>query len=225
VNPQETDQELAARVAMAAELRGLGHALVAHKLDEALCHRVTQVASELTSLVEARPPRDRAAEFASSSRVSAFLAGTSTEQMIGDGEVMDLFRDSIVSGRANPLGMAMTVCRVGSTALGTTTLGPGFEGAPRRAHGGVVAAILDELMGHVLPIIGEVAYTAHLSIDYVAPTPMGVPLTFVARLRDRADRKLWIEASGACGDEPFVRSEALFLCVDVAEFAHREVVE
>ncbi len=225
MNPNESDAELAARVAMAAELRRLGHSLVAHKLDEALCHRVTQVASELTGLVEARPPRDRAAEFASSSRVSAFLAGASAVQSVDDGEVMDLFRDSVVSGRANPMGVAMTVRRVGSTAVGTTVLGPGFEGAPRRAHGGVVAAILDELMGHVLPIVGEVAYTANLSIDYVAPTPLGVPLTFTARLRDRADRKLWIEASGTCGAEPFVRSEALFLCVDVAKFAHREEAE
>jgi hypothetical protein len=222
VNPQETEEELAARVAMAAELRRLGHSLVAHKVDEALCHRVAQAASELTGLVEARPPRDRAAEFASGPRMSAFLAGTSSAQPVGDGEVMDLFRDSVVSGRANPMGVAMTVRRIGSTAVGTTTLGPSFEGAPRRAHGGVVAAILDEVMGHVLPIVGEVAYTAHLSIDYVAPTPLGVPLTFTARLRDRADRKLWIEASGACGAEPFVRSEALFLCVDVAAFAHRQ---
>jgi len=221
VNPHESDDEVVARVAMASAMRRLSHDLVAHKLDEPLCHHVASMASDAAGLVESRPVRDRAAELVGHSRVSAFLAGTSMAETVPDGEVMDLFRDSVVSGRANPMGIAMTVRRVGSTAEGTTVLGPGFEGAPGRAHGGVVAAILDELMGHVLPIVGEVAYTANLSIDYVAPTPIGVPLTFTARLRDRADRKLWIEASGACGAEPFVRSEALFLCVDVATFVQR----
>src|SRR5690606_1432635 len=104
-----------------------------------------------------------------------------------------------------------------------TALGPAFEGAPGRAHGGIVGAILDETMGYVLPIIGEMAYTANLSIDYVGPAPLGTEITFTARLRDRADRKPWIEAVGESADGVFVRAEALFLAVDLTKFtnAHR----
>ena len=49
--------------------------------------------------------------------------------------------------------------------IATTTLGPAFEGAPGRAHGGVVAAIIDETIGYVLPILGVLAYTANVNID------------------------------------------------------------
>ena len=118
------------------------------------------------------------------------------------------------------MGIGVHVVRDGDTAVATTTLGPAFEGAPGRAHGGVVGAILDETMGYVLPIIGEMAYTANLSIDYIAPAPLGVEVTFTARLRDRADRKLWIEAVGESADGVFVRAEALFLTVDLSRFTN-----
>lgn len=133
---------------------------------------------------------------------------------------MDLFRDSIVSGRTNPMGIGLEVRRRDDTVVATTTLGPAFEGAPGRAHGGVVASILDETMGFVLPIIGELAYTANLNIDYVAPAPLHRELRVTAALRDRADRKLWIEAQGESDDGTFVRAEALFLAVDLTKFAN-----
>ena len=41
-----------------------------------------------------------------------------------------------------------------------------------------------------------------------------------AALRDRADRKLWIEAHGESADGTFVRAEALFLAVDITRFAN-----
>ena len=64
------------------------------------------------------------------------------------------------------------------------------------------------------------AYTASLSIDYIAPAPLGVEVTFTARLRDRSDRKLWIEAVGESADGVFVRAEALFLTVDLSRFTN-----
>jgi acyl-coenzyme A thioesterase PaaI-like protein len=136
---------------------------------------------------------------------------------------MDLFRDSVVSGRTNPMGIGLEVRRSADAVTATTVLGAAFEGAPGRAHGGVIAAILDETMGYVLPVIGALAYTASLNIDYVAPAPLHETLSVTARLRDRADRKLWIEARGDSADGTFVRAEALFLAVDLTRFANHDV--
>ena len=228
MNLTESDAELGARVEMARAMQRLGHALVAHRLELVTSQQIAVMADEMADLVKGFPVRDRVAELAENPRFVGAMRGEQREPIAVDGEVMDLFRDSIVSGRTNPMGIGLTVHRDGDSAVGTTMLGPAFEGAPRRAHGGVVAAIIDETMGHVLPVIGEVAYTASLSIDYIGPTPLGEPLTFQARLRDRADRKLWIAASGSCGGEVFVRAEALFLSVDVSTFSqpgdqrHRE---
>src|SRR5690606_29630387 len=191
-----------------------------HRIDIDLANRVSATADALAAEAEARPARDRTAEIAANPRFAALLNGGQLEPIGADGNPMDMFRDSIVSGRTNPMGIGLEVRRHGDTVTATTTLGPAFEGAPGRAHGGVVAAILDETMGYVLPIIGELAYTANLNIDYVAPAPLHQELRVTASLRDRADRKLWIEAHGESDQGTFVRAEALFLAVDLTKFAN-----
>jgi acyl-coenzyme A thioesterase PaaI-like protein len=220
MNLDETADELQARTRMASALQRLGHALVGHRLDLGVTGRVTSAAEALTAEVTARPGRDRAAEMAVNPRFAALLGGIPREAVGMDGEPMELFRDSIVSGRTNPMGIGLEVRRSGDAVVATTVLGAAFEGAPGRAHGGVVAAILDETMGYVLPIIGELAYTANLNIDYVAPAPLHRELRITAALRDRANRKLWIEAHGESDDGTFVRAEALFLAVELTQFAN-----
>jgi acyl-coenzyme A thioesterase PaaI-like protein len=218
MNLDENPAQLAARADMAAAMQQLGHALVSHHVDVATATELAETARTFTAIVQHGKPRDRATEMLTSPRVTAALAGN--RAIIEDGQDIDLFRDSIVSGRTNPMGIGLHVVRLGDTAVAVTTLGPAFEGAPGRAHGGIVGAILDETMGYVLPIIGEMAYTANLSIDYVGPAPLGTEITFTARLRDRADRKLWIEAVGESADGVFVRAEALFLAVDLTKFTN-----
>ena len=216
MNLDETPAEIAARSQMATALQQLGHALVGHRLDTDLPHEVAAIARDLTANVVARPTRDRTRELAANPRFAGILSGEPTEPIGVD----DLFRDSIVSGRTNPMGIGLEVRRDGDAAVATTTLGPAFEGAPGRSHGGIVASILDETMGFVLPIIGELAYTANLNIDYVGPAPLHRELRFTAMLRDRSGRKLWIEAHGESDEGVFVRAEALFLAVDLTRFAN-----
>lgn len=222
MNLDETEEEITARADMARALQRLGHALVAHRIDIATARDITDAADAFHATVSTGPERDRTAEIAANPRFAAVLRGEPRLDLGINGEVMDLFRDSIVSGRTNPMGIGLEVRRDGDTAVATTTLGPAFEGAPGRAHGGIIAAILDETMGFVLPLIGDLAYTANLNIDYVGPAPLHQPLTFTAALRDRADRKLWIEATGASLDGVFVRAEALFLAVDLSTFSQTD---
>ena len=220
MNLDETTDELDARTRMATALQHLGHHLLGHRIDPDLANRIAATAESLTAEVATRPSRDRTAEMAANPRFATLLSGGTPQPIGADGNPMDLFRDSIVSGRTNPMGIGLEVRRHGDSVVATTTLGPAFEGAPGRAHGGVVAAILDETMGYVLPIIGELAYTANLNIDYVAPAPLHRQLRVTASLRDRADRKLWIEAHGESDQGTFVRAEALFLAVDLTKFAN-----
>ncbi len=220
MNLDEAPEQLAARAELAVAMQELGHTLVGHHVDIATATELAEVARKYTATVRHGQPRDRASEMLTSTRVTAALSGS--RAIIEDGQDIDLFRDSIVSGRTNPMGIGLHVVRRGDAAVAVTTLGPAFEGAPGRAHGGIVGAILDETMGHVLPIIGEMAYTANLTIDYIEPAPIGIEITCTARLRDRADRKLWIEAVGESADGVFVRAEALFLAVDITKFTNAD---
>ena len=218
MNPNETDEELAARTAMGAAMRRLGHALVGHRLTIDVATRVAAVASALADEAEQLPVRDRLSELADNARFGADTERLPTVDVDPDGGPMDLFVDSPVSGSANPVSLGLQVHRQGDCAVGTVVFGPAAEGAPRRAHGGMVAAAIDETMGFVMSIAGELAYTANLNIDFVGPAPMNVPVHITARVRDRSGRKLWVEATGEGPDGVFVRAEALFLAIDLSRF-------
>jgi len=241
VNLDETPAELAARTGLAKTMQTLGHALVAYQIDARAAQDLERVASRVAAEISRGVRRDRAMEMLTSPRVIAALEGRRAVIENGAG-VMLLEEGRDAEGREHRvLGDALRhldrreaaaepgdgVDRAAgfpvpgaAGAVATPSLGAAFEGAPGRAHGGVVGAILDETMGYVLPIIGVMAYTANLNIDYVAPAPLETDLTFTARLRDRDDRKLWIEAVGESPEGVFVRAEALFLTVDLSRFTN-----
>jgi acyl-coenzyme A thioesterase PaaI-like protein len=136
-----------------------------------------------------------------------------------------LFSDSFVSGLTNPLGLGASLRREGDVAVMDVTLGRAFEGAPGRAHGGVVAALIDETMGLVLAIHGVLAFTGQLDITYLAPTPIGEALCARAWLARHAHRKLFVEASVRANDVDVAKASALFIAVDPTKFLKHLVPE
>lgn len=197
------------RLRAAAALRRLGHAVVAHDAEEADLEALATMADELRARVEAAPRRSRPI----GAMKQAQFAGPTDA-----GEPLDHFPDCVVSGRANPLGIAIRVVREGNEAVAQVTLGPAFEGAPGRAHGGVVAAVFDDTLGFVLMMEQTPAYTGRLSITYRAPTPVNEPLEFRAHLRRRDGRKLEIVGQARHGDTLVAEAEGLFIAVDPAHF-------
>lgn len=200
----------AARLEAAGVLRRLGHAIVAHEVDDEMFERITTDARGLLAAVEATPERVRTPL----DMVHAVFVVPPP-----DGRGRTNFPDDIVTGKANPLGMAADITRQGDVAVLRTTLGPAFEGAPGRAHGGAVAALMDEVMGFVLSINATPAYTGRLTITYRAPTPLGVEVEMRAKLRSRHGRKLHIEADARHGTTLIAHGEGLFIAVDPESFA------
>jgi acyl-coenzyme A thioesterase PaaI-like protein len=74
------------------------------------------------------------------------------------------------------------------------TLTEAHSGAHRRAHGGVVALILDQATGRVAHFAGAGGLTARLEVNFRRGTPLGVPLEITARWIGRDGRKSYAEA-------------------------------
>jgi acyl-coenzyme A thioesterase PaaI-like protein len=148
-------------------------------------------------------------------RLEEFTFTIPTFEEIGDRQ---LFSDSLVAGAANPMGLAAQLWRDGDVACMRVTLGNAFEGAPGRAHGGVVAALLDEVMGLMNVIHGAMALTAKLDITYLAPTPVGEPIIARAWLARQDHRKQFVEATLHAGDLMVASATALFISIDRATF-------
>ena len=190
-----------ARMAAAAAVRRLVHALVAHDGDDELLGQLAATATALGDELGRAPSRDRGGD--------SFPNWATGSQP--DGAVLTCVEDCMVAGPANPLSAATRIHREGDEAVLHVTLDPGFEGLPGRAHGGIVASLFDEAMGQVLYMEGERGFTAWLRVDYRAPVLTGVPIEIRARLKEREGRKFLVVAELTNDGQPGPTAESLFV--------------
>lgn len=200
------------RVDVATLLRGIGHEFVARDLGDDQLATIHDQLLGVLHAVRSGTPRERRVPRGS---LASFKLIVPEEGTVARHQ---LFSDSVVSGGANPMGLGAYLWRDGDDAVMEVTLGKAFEGAPGRAHGGIVAALIDETMGLVLAINDQLAFTAQLNITFVAPTPIDEPITARAHMAGRDGRKLSIDATVQAGSEVIARATALFISVDPLKF-------
>ena len=70
-----------------------------------------------------------------------------------------------------------------------------YQGAPGMAHGGIVAALLDEACSQVGRLAISPAVTSRLEVRYLEPIPVEVPLRFSAEITDQQERRVTAEAT------------------------------
>ena len=196
-----------ARLKAAEALRCLGEAFVSHQVDDAVFDELCATVEGFTAQVSSSPRR----------RHGFFQPGR--PDLSGDqialvpGEPLPSMPDCIISGHGNPMGVAATFFREDREAICRVELGRTFEGAPDRAHGGMVSAIFDHTMG--LATAPTPAFTAWIKITYRAPTPLHTELEVRARVVSREGRKLSVTAEMRVGDEVIVEGEGLFIVFDL----------
>ncbi|MGM0578692.1 MAG: PaaI family thioesterase [Myxococcota bacterium] len=74
--------------------------------------------------------------------------------------------------------------------MGRIWYGPGAEGPPGHAHGGSIAAVLDEVMGLSCWLRDVPVVAARLEVDYRAPVPLEVVVTGEGVVEHLGDRKI-----------------------------------
>lgn len=107
------------------------------------------------------------------------------------------------------------------TVTGELTVDGAHQGAPGLAHGGTLAATMDELFGALQHHLDDVYVTGELTTRYRAPVPVGRILHLHARIDRRDGRKLFVSGEGRLDapDGPIaVTATALFLAVPLSHF-------
>ena len=66
----------------------------------------------------------------------------------------------------------------------------GHEGGPGVAHGGWTAGVLDEVLGNVPILLGQLSVTGTLTVRLLKPVPIERPLEVRAWV-ERVERKKW----------------------------------
>jgi acyl-coenzyme A thioesterase PaaI-like protein len=106
-------------------------------------------------------------------------------------------------GQANLFGLQLELEPApGGGVEGRFFVKQDHQGPPGYAHGGVLAAALDEAMALLVHVEGTLAMTGRLEIDLLAPAPVGAFVAVSARLAAADDRKLQLtaQATGEGGD-------------------------
>jgi hypothetical protein len=199
------------RVRAGRAIRDLGHALVGHQASAELLERLADALEPLTAELDRGALRSRDA------------ASFSQERYAAPGELpLTGYDDRPVSGRSSPWSLDPEMHRHGDEIEAIVVLRAAHEGAPARSHGGIIAALFDDVFGFVLGVVEQPAFTGELTIRYIAPTPLHRRLSCRVRLAERVGRKLLMTGELVDIEGPdqqlLVTAKATFVAVDPSAF-------
>ena len=117
-------------------------------------------------------------------------------------------------------GLAMELVLAGENAItGRVAITDGHQGAPGLAHGGILSAAFDEVLG-AIPwyLIGD-AVTVQLNVSYQAPVRIGSQLLVHGQLDRVEGRKVFVSGVAQLSDgQQVAAAEAIFVRVPSSHF-------
>ena len=126
---------------------------------------------------------------------------------------MELFPYSPLIGRGNPISPPIEFTLKGSEIHGLGRFGPQYCGPPNHVHGGVVAAVMDELLGAVNVVNDLGAMTGTLTVRYRQPTPLFEEIHMRGWTAGSEGRKVFAEGQMWHGDRLLAEAEGIFIRV------------
>lgn len=124
-----------------------------------------------------------------------FFAGLE-EQRYADRPDGDRFDRCFGCGPGHPGGLHVRCFRTDDGVASPIVIPRQYEGPPGIAHGGIVAAYLDEVLGAaVVRATGRVSVTGEMTVRYVAPAPTDTPILGRGRLVE--DHGRYVDVTGS----------------------------
>lgn len=133
---------------------------------------------------------------------------------VKDAEYLPHSSGCFLCGDENPCGVRTRFFVDGDAVCVRISLPRHVNGYKNVAHGGVLAALLDESMGWAATVFGgsqRMYLTGELTVKYLAPVPVGEEIEIRSRLLRDAGRIAYSEGELTCGGEVRVRAKGKFL--------------
>lgn len=142
----------------------------------------------------------------------------SAEGAVG-GATHGFISHSPVTGPLNALAGLVDIVTTEHEVVATVTYGSAYEGPPGCLHGGLIAAIFDEVLGFAQALSGSPGMTGRLEVTYRSPTPLHQPLRVVGRFDGLHGRKIMTSGTIHAGDRLCAEAIGTFITVNAAKFA------
>lgn len=136
-----------------------------------------------------------------------FLSGAFAERHI---EMKDR---SVMVGLSNPIAPPIKIVDHGEKVSGTLRLDSRFSGAPGLCHGGIIASILDEVLGHACIVRGYQVVTQSLTIRYLRPTLLDGETYSEASIKQIEGKKITVDGDLFVGGTRVVSAHGIFVDV------------
>jgi acyl-coenzyme A thioesterase PaaI-like protein len=118
---------------------------------------------------------------------------------------------SPVSGKRNPIAPPVRMWKEGKEVHGEATFSPTYAGPPDSVHGGIIAAVFDELLSMANVITGKAGFTGTLTIKYHRKTPLNTPVELWGVNMRQDGRKQLSRAEMRVNGEVTASAEGLFI--------------
>jgi len=124
-------------------------------------------------------------------------------------------------GQLNLAGLRLELHAGGDRCWTDTTLPATFQGWEGITHGGIVSAILDEVMAWSLIGAERLGFTARLEVDFKRPVPVGRSIHAEGWIADRRRRRFDTQAqiTDAATGEVLAEARAIYLSAPVEQAA------
>ncbi|NOZ01466.1 MAG: PaaI family thioesterase [Deltaproteobacteria bacterium] len=96
---------------------------------------------------------------------------------------------------ADRLGVEYYIRETDQAVVGKVWFGPKTQGPPGHAHGGSVAAVLDEAMGAAVWLAGHAVLAGTLTCRFRKPIPLGTVATLAAWKESKDGRKVFARST------------------------------
>lgn len=114
-------------------------------------------------------------------------------------------------GGHNPVFPLLERTLADGVTTGRVHFGVAHEGPPGCVHGGVVALLFDQLLGHHILDEGIPGMTGTLTVRYLKPTPLYTDLSFRVETGRTEGRKMRVQGRLFADGDPTAEGEGLFI--------------
>jgi acyl-coenzyme A thioesterase PaaI-like protein len=118
---------------------------------------------------------------------------------------------SPVSGKRNPIAPPVRMWKEGNEVHGEATFSPTYAGPPDSVHGGIIAAVFDELLSMANIVTGKAGFTGTLNVKYHRKTPLNTPIELWGVNVRQDGRKQQSRAEMRVNGEVTASAEGLFI--------------
>jgi acyl-coenzyme A thioesterase PaaI-like protein len=118
---------------------------------------------------------------------------------------------SPISGRKNPIAPAISLWAQGRQVRGRVVFCATYAGPPDTVHGGIIAAVFDELLSMANVVNGIAGFTGSLTIKYHHGTPIDAPVELSAECIRVSGRKVISRGEMRSKGKVTAAAEGLFI--------------